>query len=239
VIEQTPNVEYKIATADGSVHIIKAANVVKLTKQRNNDYHVAAAAPATPSAATSDHGLDLSSSAEPSGSSLPSPTATSGLRLEGAGVLAIPIGDITKFSSTSFSAETRIGYEAVIGNFGVGGGITGRFTDWRLSGDDSDTFWTLETMAYGRVALHMSIVALHAGVALGVDTNYLYSAMLDKSKTTIGFGMNLQSGIDVAPIPALAFKLGFDYHPGTDRLSDVAPGSVSYFALLLGIGVRI
>src|SRR5262245_52700914 len=35
VIEQTPNVQYKIATADGSVHVIKAADVVRLTKQRN------------------------------------------------------------------------------------------------------------------------------------------------------------------------------------------------------------
>jgi hypothetical protein len=34
-IEQTPNVAYEIATADGSVHVIKAADVVKITKQRN------------------------------------------------------------------------------------------------------------------------------------------------------------------------------------------------------------
>jgi hypothetical protein len=247
VIEQKPNVSYKIATADGSVHVIKAADVVKVTKQRNKDYH--AAAPAAPaatsaaatSAATSDHGPDLSDSAEPSDSSvLPPPTVTSGLRLSGAGLLVFPVGDDTaKISSTSFSGETRVGYEGLIGNFGIEGGVMGRFTDWRIPDDNADTFWTLETMGYGRAALHISCVAFHAGVALGLDTNYLYSAMLDKSKTTIGFGMNVQSGIDVSPIPMLAFHLGFDYHPGTDRLSDVAPGSVSYFALLVGAGLQI
>src|SRR4051812_20807854 len=38
VVEQTPNVQYKLATSDGSLHVIKSADVVKLTKQRNRDY---------------------------------------------------------------------------------------------------------------------------------------------------------------------------------------------------------
>src|SRR5262245_21332527 len=62
VIEQTPNVVYKIATADGSVHVIKAADVVKLTKQRNKHYHAARRAapeaPETAADATGDRGPD-------------------------------------------------------------------------------------------------------------------------------------------------------------------------------------
>src|SRR6185503_20356806 len=38
VTEQAPNVFYKIETADGSVHVIKAYDVVKVTKQRNPKY---------------------------------------------------------------------------------------------------------------------------------------------------------------------------------------------------------
>jgi hypothetical protein len=30
----------------------------------------------------------------------------------------------------------------------------------------------------------------------------------------------VQSSIDIAATPKLAFKFGFDYHPGTDRISD-------------------
>ncbi len=233
VIEQTPNVAYKIATADGSVHVIKAADVVKMTKQRNKRYRMAAAG-----APPADRGPDVSGSAAPSGWSLPPPTTVSGLRLEGAGVLAIPVGDIGPYASTSFSPDIRAGYEVLFGNFGVEGGAMARFTYWRLQAD-ADTLWTMETMAYGRVALHMSRVALHADVALGLDTDHVYSADLDESKTTLGFGMNLGAGIDVAATPNLAFKLGFDYHPGTDRISDTSDASVSYFALLFGAGLRM
>jgi hypothetical protein len=219
-IEQTPNVAYKIATAD----VVEPGYPVT--------------APAAPSAAASDGSLDPSGSAEPSGPSLPPPTVVSGPRLEGAGVLAFPVGDIGPFASISFSPDLRIGYEALFGNFGIEGGGMARFTYWRLE-DDGDTLWTMETMAYGRVALHVSRVAFHAGVALGLDTNYIYSSMLDKSKTTVGFGMNIQSGIDIAATPELAFKFGFDYHPGTDRISDTSDATVSYFALLLGVGLRM
>src|SRR5438132_5681269 len=45
LVEQTPNVQYKIATADGSLHVIKAQDVVKLTKERNRAYRTVATRP--------------------------------------------------------------------------------------------------------------------------------------------------------------------------------------------------
>ena len=38
IVEQTPGVQYKIATADGSLHVLKAGDVTKLSKQKNRDY---------------------------------------------------------------------------------------------------------------------------------------------------------------------------------------------------------
>jgi hypothetical protein len=96
----------------------------------------------------------------PSGWGLPPPTT--GFRLEAASVLAFPASDLGNFSSISFSPDIRVGYEVMLGNFGIEGGGMARFTDWRLDGDTGDTLWTMETMAYGRVALHLSRFALHA-----------------------------------------------------------------------------
>jgi hypothetical protein len=244
VIEQTPNVVYKIATADGSVHVIKAADVVKMTKQRNKHYHARTApardapdAPETAADATGDRGLDVWRDTSPSGWGLPPPTT--GFRLEAASVLAFPTSDVGNISSISFSPDIRVGYEVMFGNFGIEGGGMARFTDWRLNGDSSDTLWTMETMAYGRVAFHISRFAVHAGIALGIDTNHYYDSTSDMSGTTVGFGMNLQSGIAIAASPTLAFKLGFDYHPGTDSIADGSNASVSYVALLFGAGLRM
>ena len=59
------------------------------------------------------------------------------------------------------------------------------------------------------------------------------------SKTKVGFGMNVQGGIDVAATPSLTLNAGFDYHPATDTIIDGLPGSISYYALLIGAGFRI
>ena len=48
----------------------------------------------------------------------------------------------------------------------------------------------------------------------GLDTNLVHIADLAMCKTATGFGMNLESGIEVAATPALALGVGFDYHPG-------------------------
>ncbi|MGE5186494.1 MAG: hypothetical protein ACM31C_30770 [Acidobacteriota bacterium] len=242
VVEQTPNVSYKIATADGSVHVIKAADVVKMTKQKNKDYRapVAAATPVTSSSVTPAPGNGVAGAFQPSGPGLPPPVATSGMRLDPSLAIIFPAGDI-KGTETSFAPDVRIGYEALFGNFGLGGGGLARFSYWRLpmGSDPNDADWTLETHAYGRAALHISRAALFGGVSLGVDTNYVHSGALNMTKTAVGFGMNLQTGVEIAALPSLGFKLGFDYHPGTDTIVDGAPQSISFYSLIAGASLRL
>ena len=250
VVEQTPNVQYKIATADGSLHVIKAADVAKLTKQKNRDWRgsgsEAAPPPPPPGGGTGGtggytaRGNGVGARFEPEGPALPAPYAQSGLRIDAGAVTVIPAGDISMLD-TSFSPSFQVGYEHLFGNFGLGGGGLARWTYWRLpQGEDpQDAAWTLETHAYARAALHVSRVAFYAGGSLGADTNMIHVGVLNMSKTTTGFGMNLQAGAEVAASDQLAIKLGFDYHPGTDTVIEGAPQSISYFALGLGASLRI
>jgi opacity protein-like surface antigen len=242
VVEQTPNVQYKIATSDGSLHVIKAADVVKMTKQKNKDYRAPVAAATSAGGGTAMQPNGVSSVYQASGPALPAPMAQSGLRLDPSFALVFPAGDLKGFN-TSFSPDIRAGYEALFGNFGLGGGGLARFTYWQLpSGmglDPNNAMWTLETHAYGRAALHISRAALYGGVSLGVDTNFVHDGPTNMSKTSVGFGMNLQTGVEIAASPTVAFKLGFDYHPGTDTIVDGAPQSVSFYSLLVGASLRM
>ncbi|HTJ42679.1 MAG TPA: hypothetical protein VL463_11325 [Kofleriaceae bacterium] len=236
VVEQTPGVQYKLVTSDGSVHVIKAGDVVKLTKQRNPWRQPTPMANMTPSAmSTGPMGRgDNSLGAEAStGPSLPAPYAHSGLRAQADLAIEWGTGDM-KNVAVSFAPNVRIGYEQLYGNFGLEAGGMLRWTDWRAGFETDDMIWTLETQAYGRAALHVARAAPYAGVAIGTDINYVYSAQADMSQTNVGFGMNLQFGLPVAITPGFALELGGDYHPGTDTLIDGLSGSVSYFALRLG-----
>lgn len=234
IIEQAPNVQYKIAIAGGSVHVVKAADVVKISKERNADYRAAPASATTATPTTTG----LSGSYERPGAGLPRALARSGARLDPQFTLVFPTGDIDPIK-TSFAPTIRGGYEAVLGNFGLGGGGLTRFTYWQLPGMTKDAAWTLETMLYGRAALHVSRIAAYAGIALGVDTNYVYIDAAEMSDTTLGFGLNLESGVEVLASDALAFQLAFDYHPGTDTVIDGVDASISYFALSLGASVHL
>ncbi|HEY5944295.1 MAG TPA: hypothetical protein VIV40_02340, partial [Kofleriaceae bacterium] len=140
---------------------------------------------------------------------------------------------------TSFAPGVRVGYEALFGNIGVSGGAQTRFTYWRLAGDTKDAAWLLEMQLYGRAAAHIGRATPYLGLALGVDTNYVYSYRADDSVTGVGLGMNLSTGLQLAVSPLVAFDIGGDYHPGTDTISDMSTESVSYFALRLGATVRL
>jgi len=236
VVEQTPNVQYKIATADGSLHVIKAADVTKISRQRNRerDHHVVAAGDAQTVAASEG----VARHYEPDDAGMPAPYATSGLRLDPSVALVIPAGDIAKTDVTT-APTVRAGYEAVLGNFGIGGGGMVRYTYWSIPGMTNDAAWTLETMAYGRAALHISRVALHADASIGVDTNFVHTVQLNMSKTTLGLGVNVGGGVEVAVSRKVALTAGFDFHPGTDTIIDGAPASISYYAILLGAAVRL
>jgi opacity protein-like surface antigen len=245
VVEQTPNVQYKIATADGSLHVIKAGDVAKLTKQKNREWRGTTVNSTTPTGGPSGPvggggGNGVGARFEPSGPALPAPYAQSGLRIDAGGITVFPSGDISMLD-TSFSPNILVGYEHLFGNFGLGGGALARFTYWRLpQGEDpQDAAWTFETHAYARAALHVSRVAFYGGASIGADTNMVHVGVLNMSKTTTGFGMNLQAGAEVAASEQVAIKLGFDYHPGTDTVIDGAPQSISYYALGLGASLRM
>ncbi len=76
-------------------------------------------------------------------------------------------------------------------------------------------------------------------MSLGVDTNYVHSGAQNMTKTAVGFGMNLQTGVEIAAVPSLGFKLGFDYHPGTDTIIDGVPSNVSYYSLIACASLRM
>jgi hypothetical protein len=235
LVEQTPNVQYKIATADGSLHVIKAADIAKLTKQRNKDWRGSSS-----STSTSTTGNGLATHYDGGSTGLPAAFAKSGLRIDPSFVTVFGAGDVSTMDA-SFSPSVTVGYEAMFGNFGLSGGGMARYTYWRLPAleDPADAFWTLETHAYGRAALHISRVAMFGGVSLGLDTNMVHVGMLNMSKTTTGFGMNLQAGAEVAASDTVALKVGFDFHPGTDTILDGANKSVSYYALVAGASIRL
>jgi hypothetical protein len=236
IVEQTPNVQYKLASPDGSLHVIKAADVVKLSKQKNRDWRGNGEVTHTRGNDVLENGVIASAP----GSSLPAPFATSGLRIDPSFVLVIPAGDISSMD-VSFSPSVKIGYEQLFGNFGLEGGALTRFTYWRLPSleDPANAAWTLETHAYGRGALHLGRVALYAGGSVGLDTNFVHVGMLAMSKTSTGLGVNVQSGIEIAATSKVAIGVGFDYHPGTDVIMDGTDKSIEYFALHAGATMRM
>jgi hypothetical protein len=239
IVEQTPNVSYKIAIAGGSVHVIKAEHVVKMSKQRNRDFGNAMSPRPMHNAAPMGNGMGgVGATYEPRGSGLPKPMARTGARFEPEVGILFPSGDVSMYETT-FSPSIRGGYEALFGNFGIGGGGLARFNYWMLPGDTKDAHWTLETHLYGRLAMHISRVTAFAGLSLGIDTNYVYAHNIEMSKTSLGFGMNLQTGIELAATDLLALRFGFDYHPGTDKIVEGADASISYYGLLLGANLRL
>jgi hypothetical protein len=239
VFEQEPGVKYKLTTNDGNIHVINAADVVKLTKARNKFYRGTAAAPqqhgggyAANNAGGGGSGdAQLGAQYNRGGSGLPAPMAPTGVRATFALAAMFPSGDIEGVD-TSFAPTIRIGYEKLFGNFGLSAGGQLRFTYWLLPGDSGDAMWTLETHGFVRGALHLGRVAPYLGGSLGIDTNYIYIDRYAASQTDLGVGLNLDLGLTIAATPQLSFDLGGDYHPGTDTLAGV--GSVEYFALRAG-----
>jgi hypothetical protein len=255
VVEQQPNVRYKIATADGSLHVIQAGDVVKVTKQKNPNFHgVATGGVATGGAATTIvPDQTHATTSTPTGSTglthhysrhsdLPAPYATSGLRLDPEFDTVLPMGTLSQLMvNTSVGAGLRVGYEFLFGNFGLTAGAQTRITWWGLPGNTNNVAWTLETLGYVRGALHLGRVAPYAQVAAGLDTNYQYAGMIDMSNTTLGFGLDLGAGISIAATPNLAFDLGADYHAPTDSMNSQSPISLSseYIAMHVGASVRL
>jgi opacity protein-like surface antigen len=238
IVEQTPGVQYKLASADGSLHVLKAGDVTKISKQKNREWRSSVATRDTGSGEVGERGSGVVAHDE--GSALPAPFATSGLRIDPSFVLVIPAGDISKLD-TSFSPSVKVGYEKLLGNIGLEGGALMRFTYWQLpmGEDPNDAAWTLETHAYGRAALHAGRLAFYGGGSLGLDTNMVHIGALNMSKNSYDLGVNVQAGAEIAATRAVAIGIGFDYHPGTDTVLDGAPGSISYYGIHAGASVRM
>ena len=252
VVEQQPNVRYKIATADGSLHVIAAGDVVKLSKAKNPSFHAQAGG-----AGVETHSINTTNTTNTAnttasnngvtghfdqGGGLPAPFATAGLRLDPEFDTVIPMGVLSdSMTNTSFGAGFRVGYEFMFGNFGLTAGEQTRMTWWGLPGDPKNVAWTLETLAYARAALHLGRVAPYAQVAAGLDTNYQYVHMVDMSQTSLGFGLDLGAGVSIAASPNLAFDIGADYHAPTDSLNSQSPVSISseYLAMHVGASIRL
>jgi len=242
IVEQTPNVQYKLASADGSLHVLKAGDVARISKQKNREYRAVATRDTADGGGGSGDVVDRGNGvvAHDTGGALPAPFASSGIRIDPSAVLVFPTGDISK-TDLSFSPSVTVGYEQLFGNIGLEGGALARFTYWQLpAGEDpNDAAWTLETHAYGRAALHIARVALYAGGSIGLDSNMIHIGALNMSKTTTGLGMNVQAGAEIAATRSVALGIGLDYHPGTDTIIDGAPNSISYFGVHAGASVRM
>src|SRR5687768_12271468 len=84
IVEQTPNVSYKVVIAGGSVHVIKAEDVLKMSKQRNREFRGGGAAPVgggAPMGTSAPTGDGVQSTYQPR-SSLPPPFVHGGPRFE-------------------------------------------------------------------------------------------------------------------------------------------------------------
>ena len=277
LVEQVPNQRYKIATADGSLHVLPAGEVVKVTKAKNTGWRHGAAAPAPTQTQTAGQTAQtpagsgpVATSEEGQGSATPIPTpegntggngigaqydgpeenrfAKNGLRLEADTTSVTPMGALTMAKAgASYGFTGRAGYELVFGKFGVGFGGQARITWWNLPGSPSpktqndDVAWTLETMLYARAALHFGRFSPYTGVAAGIDTNYVYSGILEQSNTTMGLGIDVQSGLAISVSPRIALDLGLDYHPGTDSLNSMSKVTQSseYTAFHFGASLHL
>jgi hypothetical protein len=259
VIEQQPNVRYKIATADGSLHVIQAGDVVKVTKAKNPAYHgVSHAAQQPPSlqvqAASAPSGQVVAAPPQGDGNGVAAqidqpepdgparPLTTSGLRIDAELLSVVPMGTLAdSMTGESQGIGARFGYEIMLGKLGITAGEQTRLTYWSLAGDQNNAAWTLEALAYARASLHLGRVAPYAQVAVGLDTNYQFNAMVNMSNTSFGLGIDAGTGLTIVATPRLAFDLGVDYHPGTDNLNSQSPVGISaeYLAFHAGASIRL
>ena len=269
LIEQVPNQRYKIATADGSLHVLPAGEVVKVTKAKNVGWRHGAAAPTPTQLPPPATGPVATDDGQVTGTTTPMTTpevgngsgngigahfepeenrfAKTGLRLEAETTSVTPMGALTMAkTAASYGLGGRAGFELVMGKFGITAGGQARISWWNLPAStvkdqNNDVAWTLETMLYARAAMHFGRFAPYAGVAAGIDTNYVYSGLIEKSNVSYGLGIDVQSGLAISVSPRIALDLGLDYHPGTDSLNSMSKvqQSSEYTAFHFGASLHL
>jgi len=248
LVEEVPGDHYKLVMADGSVRVIKAADVVKITKRKNPAHVLPAAMPAAAPIAMltcAPAGASVAATAAPLPPVYAGSYARSGLRVSASVDMIFPVDDISGYD-TSYAPDVRVGFEQVFGRISLAGGGLVRWTYWQLPtlpdiGPNHDAAWTLETHVYAQAAYHLDRLSLVAGTSLGLDSNYLNvdTGGMYMSKTSAGFGMNLFGGFELDYLPNVALSFMFDYHPPTATIVSGAPGSVSYLAATAGAIVRL
>jgi len=226
IVEQTPNVQYKLASADGSVHVLRAEDVVHLSKERNRWYRFAPA-PAPMTAAPV--ALASTKASPPRG----------GVRVDPELGVAFPTGVLADAGSHPGAVlGVRVGYEYRFGSVGVVGGAHLRFADWQGSTTDDGDVTLAETHLYARGVYHAGHAAPYAGLSLGSD----HISVLDRGGNVTGrgggFGMNLQLGVTVELGSTAGVAVALDYHPGTDEIVDGTPVPLTYVGLTLALGLR-
>lgn len=249
ITEQTPK-KYKLATADGSLHVIRAAHVVKITKQKNPRFRSVDAEsvkPRTAATFASAAALPAVDEAELVATAKQPAPVKSGLRLSPEVAVVIPSGDLVAINGSPLSYRTSLGagaavaYEHYAGSVGLSVGGMLRYTSWQLPVQIAQlgAHSTIETHLFGRAALQLGRALPYAGVAIGADTNRTINHVNGVRTTAVGLGANLQAGVAIAASRAAVIDLGLDYHPGTDTIEPGLDASISYFALRLGATIRL
>lgn len=247
ITELAPALHFKLATADGGLRVLKAADVVRVTKQRN-PAHRPTRALAVPADRTETGGEERESQQAPAGmTAAGSGSSGTGLRLEPELAIIIPRGDLTNLADsgidygTSIAPGVRAGYQVSRGDIAWTLGVFLRHTSWVLPPEVRllGTHATTETHAFGRAAYHAGRFAPYAALGLGLDINRTSSNISQMSTTAIGFGMNVQAGVSFAATPNASFDIGVDLHPGTDTIDPAVDASVSYYALRFGASFRL
>ncbi|MBK9071850.1 MAG: hypothetical protein IPL79_12735 [Myxococcales bacterium] len=231
IVEQTPGATYKLAMLDGSVRVFAADQIVKISKEANPKW-------TAPTAAASSTG---SPQQQRTGGGMPKAFAQSGMRFGLDAIVVFPTGDWGDkdeggIVETSFAPSLRFGYEAIMGNFGIGGGLHTRFVPWILIGDAADadiSTWLLEAHAYGRASLHIGKVAPYAGMSMGVTTAQFSGPGSDDDLSETGFGLGIDFGLDAFVSNSIALGIGGTLNAVAPEFGDVV--APSYFGLRLGM----
>lgn len=238
IVEQTSE-EITIAIGGDATRTLRIEDIAFISKVPNPAF--AAGMTGTEGGAASDPTMGATPMIRGSvptneSSGLPLPLARSGLQIQAELAVLFPIGDIDD-DATSFGPTLRLGYEAIYGHLGLGGGAHLRYASWDVP-SDYDHHTTTEAHLYGRVGMHIGRIVMFGGVTLGLDVNNVYNNVRGFDDTYTDFGLNFQGGVEVGVSRKAALRFAFDYHPPTDTIVEELDTSVEYFALLLGLNIR-
>jgi hypothetical protein len=217
LVEQTPGVDYKLLLSGGSLHVLRAEDVVSIRKERNPKFH---AAPA-PRAEVVQSGPGR---------------ASTGLVLGAGLTLAIPAGDLKKDDGSTVSPGfgLRGGYRYRSDNLSAQLGGLARFIYWNVPGSPDQAYlWTLEMFAFVRAGLRGTKFEPYVELSLGPEaTGYDVSGLGEGGG--VAFAATLTAGVALIATRSIDVELDVTYHP---PLSPVPYANddfkISYFGLRL------